>query len=137
MRFRKAATFKGLPERADVIEVGLHRLLVAALALPRLLLETLQLLRRVVQLREPVRHLHPHDVKLEPFGDGRVVGRSFGERRDGFGKVRDERRLYQFGLGRLLEHLYQPARASLVAAEILNVCGPTCGDGLPHGKPTL
>jgi hypothetical protein len=90
-------------ERAHVIHVHLHRLLVAPLPLPRLLLETLVLLDGVIQLRKPVRHLHPRDVQLEPLGNRRVVGRGFGEWRDYFWKINNECWLSQLYLCDKLE----------------------------------
>src|SRR5205085_11194940 len=79
--------------------------LVPALALTRLILEPLQLLRRVVQLREPVRHLHPRDVQLEAFGDGRIFGRGFREWRNWLREIGDECWLNEILFRNNLEYL--------------------------------
>src|SRR5262245_65381094 len=68
-------------ERADVILVEHHRLLVASLALSHLFLEAAALFDRVVQFREGVGDLHVCDIKFETIDEARVGGLLLRERR--------------------------------------------------------
>ncbi len=50
----------------NVIFVHQHRLFIATFALLHLFPKPFALLHRIVQLRKPIRYLHPRDVQLKP-----------------------------------------------------------------------
>src|SRR5438552_13558143 len=98
-RRRRHAVF----ESADVVLVEPLRLLVAARPLLLLLLETLPLLRRIVELGIGVRKLATSDEELEAIDEPWVVALALGKRRRLHGKVRDEPRLHERRLDVFLE----------------------------------
>ena len=85
-------------ERADVVGVVVHRLIVAGLLRLGLLLETRGLVLRVVQLGEAVGDLAPGDEQLEALGDVRVGVAASRQRRYLRRVVDDEGRIHRVRL---------------------------------------
>ena len=98
-RRRRQAVF----ERADVVGVVEHRLVVAGRLARSLLAKARGLVVGIVELGEAVGDLAAADEELEAIGDERVRVVASRQRRD-LGRIRvDERRLQQPVLGGLLE----------------------------------
>ncbi len=89
---------QSIGQRAHVIFVHLVRLFVAVSAIGELLLETLVLLHRIVQLAEGVAELKAAGEDLESLDVVRVVGLLLRERRDFGWIVVDEGRLHELWL---------------------------------------
>ena len=92
-------------ERADIVGVEEHRLLIARTLARRLLAKPRGLVVRIVELRETVGELASADEELEAVGDERIAVVASREWRD-LGRVRiHEGRLQQAVLGGVLEDL--------------------------------
>ncbi len=92
-------------QRADVVGVEAHGLVVAQVLRLNLRAEALGLINRVVQLGEGVGVLMAADEQLEALGQLRVVLHLLGQRRNLQRMLGDERRLHQLLLGHGLEDL--------------------------------
>ncbi len=90
-------------QRADVVGVVVHGLVVAGFLLPHLFAEARGLVLRIVELGEAVRDFAPGDVELEAFGDLRMPVARARERAHLGRVVDDEGGLEQELLDQILE----------------------------------